>query len=189
MRQLACVFTLIMATGACASAPAQPVIKEAPQTPPAILSSGADNGTGTEVRLSSDIRSIEGEILAPRDSVWSALPAMWQALGIPVASIDRARGTLRSGRFRAPHSLGGKSLRELVDCGYSVTGPRADIWEVSMEIMTVVQPANSARTRIATQIISDARPRDGTSTQGVSCGSLGELERTLAQRLQQRFPS
>jgi hypothetical protein len=155
------------------------VIQREPETPPVVMA----GATSTTVRLSSESRAVESVIRVPVDSVWNRLGPLWRSLSIPVTQVERAALTYRSPRFRAPR-LDGRPLREFFDCGFSMSGPRADLWDVYLEVTTAIRQGDGAQeTRVATAIVGSARPRDGSGTQPVPCASLGSLERLIADRL------
>jgi len=165
---------------ACGSASRGPVIERAPEAPPSVMT----GATSTTIRLSSENRAIETVIRVSVDSAWNRLGPVWRTLSIPVAQVDRASLTYRSPRFRAPR-FAGRPLREFVDCGQSIAGARADLWDVYLEVTTAVRLAGTPNeTRVSSAVVGSARPRDGSSTQPVPCASLGKLESVIAVQLQ-----
>ncbi len=171
---------VLFAVGCSAREPA--AVRPATDAPPAVVVAGG----GVDVRINSSNRVIEDEIYAPVGEAWVALGAAWKDLDFPVAQADEAARTLRSRPFRAPRRIGGKRLVELFDCGYSIGGQRAELWEVTIEIVTALRAVNPARTSVSTMVAAIARPREGTSTDPVPCQSKSELERILLRQLAER---
>lgn len=66
-----------------------------------------------------------------------------------------------------------------LDCGNSLTGPRANEYDVALSIVTRVNPVSSDSTVIETTLDANARPR-ATSGSSVHCISKGELETRIA---------
>ena len=165
---------------ACGPSARAPVIQPGAEPPPVVLT-----GPGsTDVRTSPDVRAVEGVVPVPLDTAWMRLPAAWDALGIPVRQADPRGVTLRSDRFRARSNMGGAPMRENVDCGYSMAGPRADLWDVYLNVTSALRPEGGPdNTRISSVITASARPRDGSGTQPVTCTSTGRLERLIVERI------
>jgi hypothetical protein len=161
-------------------------------TVPAIVdspSSGAgatSSSTGAQVRLDRELVVREDIVEASVADVWRVLPRAWEDANVPLGSIDNARHTLQSGAFRAPRSIVGKSLSEFFDCGYTMAGPRVTLWQVSVEVAGAVLP-DPAGAKVATRVDATAQPRDGTSTNSVTCTSRGELERIIAGNVRVRL--
>jgi hypothetical protein len=175
------VFALLaIVLPACGGASRAPVIDRPAETPPGVIT----GATSSEVRLSTETRVIEATVKAPVSSVWKGLIAAWASLDIPVAEARPTQGSLRSPRFRVPR-FANRPLHEYFDCGFSISGQRADLWEVSAEFTSAIRQGESREeTRVSTAIIASARPRDGSGTQPVPCASLGRLERLIVERIQ-----
>jgi len=170
----------VAVTLACGPSSRAPVIERGAEPPPVIMT-----GRGsTDVRTNPEVRSVEGVVPVPLDTAWQRLPAAWDGLGIPIRQADPRSGTLRSDRFRARSNMAGAPMRDNVDCGYSMAGPRADLWDVYLEVTSALRPEGGPQnTRVSSAIIATARPRDGSGTQPVGCTSTGRLERLIAERV------
>jgi hypothetical protein len=179
LRPALCTAFVALLIAGCASAKPRPVLERGAEAPPGIITSN----TGAEVRLESEARAIEGLVNAPMDSVFRRLSPVWQAFRIPIKQADPRTGTLKSDRFRAPAGMTSWPMHENFDCGYAAAGPRADLWDLYLDITTAMR-ATPEGTRVSTMITASARPRDGTGTQPVPCASMGKLERNIVQRLQ-----
>jgi hypothetical protein len=164
---------------ACTSSRA-PVIQQGAEPPPVVMTAPGS----TDVRTNAEVRAIERVIPVPLDTAWVRLAAAWASLDIPVREANPRGGTLRSDRFRARSNMTGRPMRESVDCGYSVAGQRADLWDVYLEVTSAIRPEGGpANTRVSTVIVASARPRDGSGTPPVSCSSLGRIEGVIADRV------
>lgn len=176
------VIPVVLATvtaAACGGSARAPVINQTAETPPGMITSG----TSADVRLSADNRPVEQTIPVSPDTAWRNLTAVWRAFGFPVAQADPTRGMLRSDRFRARSQINRIPMREFMDCGYSAAGPRADLWDVYLEVTSAMRPAGPVATRLSSVIVGSARPRDGTGTSPVPCTSTGKLERLIADQV------
>jgi hypothetical protein len=164
---------------ACASSMAPGAVEPAPQPPATVFAAG----DGVDVRLSSAGRTIEDVVYAPVAEAWPALLLAFEALNIPIAERDDRNHTLRSRGHRMASQIEGRRRSELLDCGSTMTGLRADTWDITVEIVAGLRQENPARTQVATLITAVARPREGTSNSPVSCQSKGELEKIIVRQL------
>jgi hypothetical protein len=72
-------------------------------------------------------------------------------------------------------------MSALMDCGSTITGRRADLWQVTLQLLTVVRADGPTDSTIATRVTATARPVDGSSTDAVPCLSNGLLEKKIAE--------
>lgn len=170
---------VLACTIACGSAQQAGVVETSPQPPAAVYVAG----DGVDVRLSSSGRTIEDVVFAPAVEAWPALLQAFETLNMPIAERDDRAYTLRTRGHRMARQIQGKRRSELLDCGSTMTGLRADNWDVTIEVVTALRQENPARTRVAMLVTAVARPREGTSNSPVSCQSRGELERIIVRQL------
>lgn len=114
--------------------------------------------------------------------LWAAFPAAYAALGLPAGQGGEAQGASVVGPFQLTRRLGQVSLSRYLDCGSTLTLPRADAYTITLQLTTGLEPAGDGVTNVATLVQATARPRD-TSGNAVSCISTGLLERRLAEEL------
>lgn len=172
---------VLILAAACGTAP--PAIPTSPAAPPRAMDAGGD----TDVRLQRDIFVGEAALAADPATVWQVLPLIWAEIGLPVAQASNASRSIRSGTFRAPRRIAGKPLADFFDCGYSMAGPRVNLWDVLADVVATVRPDSAAGSRVNATIDAHARPRDGSGTSAVPCSSRGELERVLFDNLRARL--
>ena len=139
--------------------------------------------SGQRYRSPESAGPIEGEVNASLDAVWTALPAVYEALGIPVAHADRPSGQMGNKQLVRTGRLAGQRLSRAFDCGASMTGERADQGRITASVITQLWTRPDGRTGIATTIVSTMKPMDGTSTAPTSCATTGWLEQEIAERL------
>jgi hypothetical protein len=117
---------------------------------------------------------------APVDSVWPALPRVYEMLGIAEAGADPARKVFGALEFR-PRRIEDKRLSTYIDCGMGVTAvPKADAYQVTMSVLTQLTPADGGGTVVATLVEATGKPR-GVSGNPVYCQSNGVLETRVAE--------
>jgi len=160
-----------------------PGIETSPGPRPGVL----PTGSGAEINLARDSYVDEDVVPGSVADVWRVLPVAWGDAQVPVNSANTAQRTLRSGSFKAPSRIVGKSLSDFFDCGYSISGPRVTLWEVTVDVASAVLPDSAGMSRVATMVNASARPRDGSSTGSVACTSRGELERIIVGNVKVRL--
>ena len=138
---------------------------------------------GQRYRSTESAGPIEGEVNAAVDAVWTALPAVYEALGIPLAHLDRASGQMGNKQIVRTGRLAGQRLSRSFDCGASMTGERADQGRITASVITQVWKRPDGRTGIATTVVATMKPLDGTSTAPTSCATTGWLEKEIAERV------
>lgn len=159
-----------------ACAPAAPhASSAAPEPSPAIM----ETSTGISVRLGAD-GPARAAVDAPAGRVWAALPAVYEALGIPAEVSDPAAHTYGTQRFTRTR-LGDRRTAEMVRCGNAGSGASAmSTYRIRLSILTTLRPGAGGGTELSTEVAGSATPVDGTSTGATRCVSTGELERRIA---------
>lgn len=142
--------------------------------------------TGMEVRLRPDDTAAEAAVAAPVAEAWSALVAAYQALEIPIASIDEAHHLLGNRAFETSRRLDGKRISTYVSCGSDLSGPLADQGRVRLDLVTQLVPEGNATT-IATRLQASVTPFAGTSASNIGCGSTGRLEARIAELVREQL--
>ena len=119
----------------------------------------------------------------PSDAM-TTLAQVYADLQIPIGTMVPEAGQIGNQNLRIhTHRLNGKLLSDYVNCGQeSMVGPRADIDEVTLSVMSTVGTGKDGNTFVETMLGGKARP-SGTSSNPVDCQSTGLLEHTIAQRL------
>ena len=162
---------VVLAVYGCASVP-----------PP----SGSDDGAARPVILTGD-RIVEGE--RPRASIteipiapaqaWPAVKRAYQALGIDVIVDNPAMHQLGNASFFKSRSMGGHRMAEFVECGQSMTGPKADTYRIYMSLLTMVNSDGKGGSRIETTFSAAAQDVSAGATDRIPCGSSGKLEQLI----------
>ena len=169
------VFALA-ACGACAGGP-----DAAPPPPgPEIMSRVYAGNRGSE--MSNDPSVSATLVDAPLDTVWHALPRVYELLGIPDAGTDPEQVTFGNPGYRA-RRVEGKRLSNYIDCGMGATAiPKANEYQVTLTVLSRVSAAAEGGTMVVTTVDATAKPR-AVSGNSVHCQSKGTLETRLAALL------
>ncbi|HUG41109.1 MAG TPA: hypothetical protein VMM12_11520 [Longimicrobiales bacterium] len=144
------------------------------------VSSGA--GTLVVSELHDDPAAAVRTLPSPPDSVWHALPRVYEMLGIDGAGAAPGQSLFGARNFR-PRRIEGKRLSTYIDCGMGTTAtPKADEYAITMTLVSRVDPATDAGTRVETVMQATAKPR-ATAGNPVSCQSNGRLEKRVGDLL------
>jgi hypothetical protein len=121
-------------------------------------------------------------VAAPLDSAWRALPSVYASLEIPLTTLDAAQHLLGNEGMRVRRTLAGESLTRYLDCGATQGGPNAETYEVTMAVLTQLQPGAADSTIVATAVQASARS-PSFSGEDVACTSTRRLEARIAALL------
>src|SRR4051812_7621295 len=126
------------------------------------------------------------DLQAPLDKVWSALPAAYASLSIPLTVNEPANRVIGAERMRTHHYLGDLRLSKLLDCGETAGIPNADTYDVSLSMLTQLQSNAAGGTTVTTRVDAAAKP-GSTSGQYSSCVSTGQLETRLVRSIESQL--
>jgi hypothetical protein len=121
-------------------------------------------------------------LAAPIDRAWRALPAVYDSLGIAVATVDAASHTIGNPALKARFRLGKTSLSRYLDCGDTQMGPSADSYEVTINVTTRLTAPEAASTAVETSLEATARPVQFAQAPS-RCSSKNVLEPRVADML------
>lgn len=116
------------------------------------------------------------------ERVWSALPAVYAGLAIPVAQRDDGARLLGNPGLRLRRQLGGVPLTRYLDCGRAQGGPSAETYEVTLAVATRVEADGEGASVVSTGVQATARPVNFAGGE-VRCASTGALEARIAGAL------
>ena len=99
------------------------------------------------------------KVAATPDQVWRLLPGVLDSLGIPVNVLDAGKKTIGNSGFNMRGRLKSVPLSRYIDCGNSTgIGPNADSYQVNLEFVVEVQPADAGARRSAQRFRPWANP-------------------------------
>jgi hypothetical protein len=170
---LGCAALSLATLSACSSA-AKPEVTARPETVRVVGGTGGMTSVGT---TTSD-HAVTTTVKASPARVWQLLPIVFDSLAIEIAHLDQQARVIGNRDLKARGKLGKVPLRRYVDCGNAQGAPSADTYEVSLSIMTQVQPADSVSTNVSTMVQAVARPVNFAGDY-VRCLSMRTLEADL----------
>jgi hypothetical protein len=122
----------------------------------------------------------------PPELVWSVLPLAYGDLGLPGGENRTGGGReWMTPQLRVRDQLYGRRNSAFIHCGTYPGGPLEDGSEVTIAIVTRLEPA-AGGTTVRTQVDAYARRRD-VAADPVSCASRGVLERAIVESLRARL--
>jgi len=121
---------------------------------------------------------VRDSVAAPPERVHAAVVAAFRDLDIPADIVNPATGQVANTQFRAARELAGARLGRLLQCGETLTGPRADNDRVLLSVISKVTAAGAGSSFVETRVVAGATDVGGTGGR-FACRSTGELERRL----------
>jgi hypothetical protein len=148
---------------------------------------GGGGGGGAVLRLSGGDAAHTSTVPFAPDKVWLILPAVFDSLGVTVATVDQTKRLIGNASFKIRSRLKSVPLSRYIDCGNSgQIGPNADNYDVVLTVFVEARPAAAGATTVTTTF--DAVGRPATYSQDYSqCRSTGQFESRLLALLQARL--
>jgi hypothetical protein len=172
MRRLAVVSAVLLS--ACASS--QQTSSAPPPTEQTIHVATATGAAGSTMSMTQGDDPSRRTVAAPAARVWDALPAVYQAIGLPVTDRNIQGQTIGTTSFKVRRRLGDAPLSRYLDCGDTQGSPSANSYEVLLTVNTRLLPATGDSTTVSTTVTAQARPVF-VSGEYVNCGSTRALEK------------
>ena len=147
-----------------------------------------DAGVGS-MRIAASDGAARVDVGFAPDAVWSILPAIYDSLGIPVASIDPARRVIGNPGFKTHQRLGKTSLGKYIDCGRTQGFPSADSYDIYLSVTShVTSGKTQASTSLSTLVEAAGRPM-AFSGEYTKCSTLGVLESAINDAVRKKLAS
>jgi hypothetical protein len=124
--------------------------------------------------------AVGGKVGFAIDRVWGPLRAAFDSLGIPVATVSAATGTMGNPSLRVRRRLGDLAVSKYINCGNVQGGQSADSYEIQLSVMTTAVPAEQGTTNISTLVEAQGRPVT-IAAEYMRCTSTGLIESRLVE--------
>lgn len=179
---LAAVALAATATAACGGSRL-----EAGARPSTTVLSGAAGSTTLGTVTSSSVA--KRELAVPIDSVWQALPAVFDSLKIPVTTVLASEYTMGNEGVKLRRAIAGVNMPNYLNCGGTIGMPNADTYDINLSLITQLQKVEGSDriTNVVTMIDATARPNMGSTINPVACSSTGRLEDRIFRILKLQF--
>jgi hypothetical protein len=174
---------LVAALAACKSGGSRTPDLATRGAPPELAITGASERGGSAIsyRLDNNDGGTTRLIRATPAETWKTVLVTYNDLGLPITAVDADKRRVSSSQARTPRTLGRKPLRDYLDCGSGIAGPRVDSYDVAYTLVTAVLAAGADSTAVHTTLVASASSRGGTSSAPVACSTTGQLEKRIAQ--------
>ena len=123
------------------------------------------------------------EVAAPQMKVFRAASMVLNNLRIAIDVSDSTIGLVGAAKLTRSRNLGGRALSRYLECGSSLTGPRADSHRIQMPLLFMLDPGAEGTTKLRIALVASATDNAGVSTQPVACASTGVLEGELRKAI------
>lgn len=138
-------------------------------------------GDLANVELTRQAAISSDSIAASPERTWTAVPAAFAALEIPVTDVNTAARLIASTGQRV-RRIGGKSMASYFNCPGSY-GNLASSGDVFVTVRTQVLPgASSDQSLLRMEVEADARSGTGSSNR-ITCTSTGSLEKLIRETI------
>ena len=142
----------------------------------------------SEMSFRTEVSDVPLRLAYPPDAVFTVLAQVYAQLGFPTDRVPREGAR----EYRTPFMevrgrLFGKPNGEYFSCqGGDILADLTNTGQISFALRSVVRPDDSGGSVLVTQVDARARRR-GTSGSAIECASTGNLERGLAQTINQQL--
>jgi hypothetical protein len=172
MRRLLSV-SLIAAAG-CASSGSSPAASPAEQR---IVVEGT--GTSSLSVVPTSGLSTQ-EYAASLDRVWKVLPAVFDSIAVPIATLDPQKHTIGNPGFKTRGKLGKVGLARYIDCGTTQIGPNSESYDITLTLTATLAATPAGATAMTIDFEATAKPM-AFSQQPFRCETKGALEDRVKQ--------
>lgn len=165
MRRIVCLLAL------CGCASSGSTMEETTPRQAKVFES-AETGT----LLADRPRAVATTIAAPAAQVWLAAKKVYMDLEIPVTVENPSAHQIGNANFFKSRQIGGHAMPEFVDCGSSMTGPKAASYRIYISLLTDVMTDGHGGAKVQTTFVPMGQDISGGSADRIPCGSTGRFE-------------
>ena len=163
------LFSLVI-VGACASGGSDP---RATATSTQSLIGGAT------LQRAEAVPEYVTPIDASVEPVWSALPVVYDSLGIPLTIVDFKAHLLGNQGLKVQHTLGKVPLSKYIECGNGQVISSADTYDIFLTVVSYVRANGHGGSDLVTTMTAAAKPLI-VAQEYFPCATRGELEKKIA---------
>jgi hypothetical protein len=138
------------------------------------------DATGPVVHTQSS--GITAQFNASPDSVFKALIAAYDELGMSGAVVDPSQRLVKRSNMAIARTFAGAGVASLFDCGSGISGPYAERGRIDMTVTSMVTPAGDAPS-VTTTVEATVMPSDGTAAGRQRCVSRGGIEERIRRSI------
>lgn len=172
--RLACVGLILLSAAACASTGS----RSEPTYEQQRVSVDGPEGRYDLLLTREQYLSSDTLTISPARA-WSALVQTYAGFGIPLQGADPVGRMIATNYVRAHSTFAGERLSRWLDCGSSITGDIATMYEVTLRFGTLIDTSVTGRSILRTAVGATAIA-PGSGTTPVNCNTRGALEKRIA---------
>jgi hypothetical protein len=135
-----------------------------------------ENGTTYRATMASNAKV---PIPVPPARAFEALRAVYEELGVPIATNEPASGRVGNTNFWKTRQLGNEPISTYLNCGSSLTGVIADNYRIFITLLSVVRSDGKDGSELETAFTAQAQNMEGTAGDRLACGTTGRLEQRI----------
>ena len=128
---------------------------------------------------SSDGANATFTLDVPPGRVLAEIKSVYDALGIPSATVDAANGKITAPTFYKTRTLGDVNLSMYFNCGDSLNGNIANTYRIYISVVSAVRSNGRGGTELETAVSGSAADMGGSSSGRIPCGTTGRLEERI----------
>lgn len=174
----AAALAILAGAAGCSSTPRD----DAPRIAETTMETASVQGIGQEI-IRRDRITEKQTISADADLVWGVLGGVYEQLGIPVTEVHSESMTVGNLGFEA-RRVDGTRMNAYLDCGTNFSGPLANVYEVTLSILTRLSKVDDGQTEVSTTIAATAKPRTNAGYP-VDCTSRQKLEALIVEKVKE----
>ncbi|HEV8411703.1 MAG TPA: hypothetical protein VGQ30_14440 [Gemmatimonadaceae bacterium] len=180
MRQIRPSVLLLVFAGACATTSSgKPVATEttsASSTSSLVVGSSA---MGTmNIGTTNSYTAVSVSVPVSPDSAFQVLSRAYSMLEIPVAPVSTKRA-VGNDEIKIRRRIAGIPMQNVLDCGEKMGLPNAETWDIHMNLLSYIQPAQGGGSQVFTRIQAMGNPTDLSNRDLTPCSTKGELEKKI----------
>jgi hypothetical protein len=136
------------------------------------------------VRLTRDPYISNDVLVGERLELWRLIPNAFEALGLPLPTVDRNAYSATIQNHVVTRNLNGERLSNFLECGAGMGGAYADSHRVTVNLQSWIEAADSAgRSIVRSRLEASARNPLHGSAGTTHCSSRGRLELLVREEL------
>lgn len=117
---------------------------------------------------------------ASAGAVWKAAEKVFYDLKISTDTRDSSQGVIGVTKLNKSGVMAGQPMSRLFNCGLDMTGPKADIYRISVVLMAIVTPQAEGKAELGVAFIGSGLDVRGSSSDPVACAPTGVMEKKFA---------
>lgn len=125
-------------------------------------------------------------IISSMDAAWTALNVTYNEMGIPVTTLVDKDHLIGNDQLKARRRIGKIPMQQIFDCGSTQGLANAETYDILMSISSTIVPNPKGGVNLMTRIDATGKSPNFSRDASVTCSSLGELEKAIAESVRKK---